>query len=68
MAPTSKLLVNKRDLAAQLSVSPRCVDYWISEHRIPYIKISARCIRFKPAEVLAALESTSEAAAKRERH
>jgi len=42
-------LVTKRVVAQAASVSPRCVDNWIAEKKIPAIKISARCIRFSLA-------------------
>lgn len=49
-------LVNKPAIARLLSVSPRTVDNFIREKKIPAIRISARCIRFHPASVLAALK------------
>ena len=55
-AGDSQGLVNKSALARLLSVSPRTVDNFIREKKIPAIKISARCIRFDPATVLAALK------------
>src|SRR5947208_13629404 len=41
--------VTKKVVARVASVSPRCVDNWIAEKKIPAIKISARCIRFSLA-------------------
>jgi hypothetical protein len=49
-------LVNKSALARILSVSPRTVDNFVRQKKIPAIKISARCIRFHPQSVLAALK------------
>jgi hypothetical protein len=49
-------LVNKPAIARLLSVSPRTVDNFIREKKIPAIRISARCIRFHPPSVLAALK------------
>jgi len=48
-------LVNKPTIARLLSVSPRTVDNFIREKKIPAIRISARCIRFHVPSVLAAL-------------
>jgi hypothetical protein len=49
-------LVNKPAIARLLSVSPRTIDNFVQQKKIPAIKISARCIRFHPASVLAALK------------
>ena len=49
-------LVNKLAIARLLSVSPRTVDNFIREKKIPAIRISARCIRFHPPSVLTALK------------
>jgi hypothetical protein len=49
-------LVNKPTIARILSVSPRTVDNFIRQKKIPAIRISARCIRFHPPSVLAALK------------
>jgi hypothetical protein len=49
-------LVNKPAIARLLSVSPRTVDNFIREKKIPAIRISPRCIRFDPKSVLAALK------------
>ena len=49
------LLVKKQDLARAVSVSCRCIDNWMRSKRIPYIRLSARCVRFHLPSVLAAL-------------
>ena len=56
MAGPEQGLVNKSAIARLLSVSPRTVDNFIREKKIPAIRISARCIRFHPPSVLAALK------------
>jgi hypothetical protein len=48
-------LVNKPTLARLLSVSPRTIDNFVREKKIPAIRISARCIRFHAPSVLGAL-------------
>jgi hypothetical protein len=55
-AGESQGLVNKLALARLLSVSPRTVDNFIRQKKIPAIRISARCIRFHPPSVLLALK------------
>jgi hypothetical protein len=49
-------LVNKPTLARLLSVSPRTVDNFVQQKKIPAIRISARCVRFHAPSVLAALK------------
>jgi len=55
-------LVRKGVVAKAASVSARTVEMWMLEKRIPYIRISPRCVRFHLPSVLAALSrSTVEA-------
>jgi hypothetical protein len=55
LAAREQGLVNKPTIARLLSVSPRTVDNFIREKKIPAIRISARCIRFHVPSVLAAV-------------
>jgi hypothetical protein len=48
-------LVKKRDVARAASVSARCVENWMAGKRIPFIRLSPRCVRFDLQRVLAAL-------------
>jgi hypothetical protein len=48
-------LVNKKAVAKAASVSCRCVDNWMAEGRIPFLKLSPRCVRFEIDRVLGAL-------------
>jgi len=48
-------LDNKKTIAQALSVSPRTIDNWMREKRIPYLRLSPRCIRFDRRAVLRAL-------------
>jgi hypothetical protein len=48
-------LVNKPTIARLVSVSPRTIDNFVREKKIPAIRISARCIRFHAPSVIAAL-------------
>jgi hypothetical protein len=45
----------KRDLCREYGVSPRTVDAWIHQRKIPYLKISPRVVRFDLTEVAKAL-------------
>jgi hypothetical protein len=51
----SLALVTKDVVARAASVSPRTIENWMGQRRIPYIRLSPRCVRFHIAGVLAAL-------------
>jgi excisionase family DNA binding protein len=44
-------LMKKADVAKALGVSIKTVDKWIQDKRIPFIRISRKCVRFNPIEV-----------------
>jgi excisionase family DNA binding protein len=48
-------LVSKQELALIVGVSPRTIDNWIAQKRIPFIRLSARLIKFNWERVKAAL-------------
>jgi hypothetical protein len=48
-------LVNKEVVASATGTCERTVENWMRQKRIPFVRISARCVRFNLAEVLAAL-------------
>jgi excisionase family DNA binding protein len=48
-------LLSKGELAAVLGVSPRTIDNWVAQKRIPYLRLSARLIKFDLARVKSAL-------------
>jgi excisionase family DNA binding protein len=48
-------LLTKQELALAVGVSPRTIDNWMAQRRIPFIRISARLIRFDLERVKAAL-------------
>jgi hypothetical protein len=48
-------LLKRNQLARALNASSRSVDNWQRQKKIPYIKISPRCVRFYLPAVLAAL-------------
>ena len=53
--PIPKRLLSKRELAAVLNVSERTVENWLSQKRIPRLRLSARLTRFNLPKVEAAL-------------
>ena len=48
-------LVTKDVVARAASVSPRTIENWMGQRRIPYIRLSPKCVRFNITSVLAAL-------------
>ena len=48
-------LVTKDVVARAASVSPRTIENWMGQRRIPYIRLSPKCVRFHITSVLAAL-------------
>jgi hypothetical protein len=49
------LLVRGEEVARALSVSPRQLEYWRTEGRIPCHKFGRRCVRYSLPAVLEAL-------------
>jgi len=45
-----KHLLNKRQVADYLGLKVYTIDAWVSQHRIPYIKLG-RLVRFDPDEI-----------------
>jgi len=54
-AADSLALVTKDVVARAASVSPRTIENWMGQRRIPYIRLSPKCVRFHITSVLAAL-------------
>jgi len=50
-----KRLLSKRELAHSLGVSPRTIENWLAEKRIPRLRLSSRLTRFSLPKVEAAL-------------
>ena len=48
-------LDNKKTIAKVASVSCRTIDAWMKAKKIPFIRLSNRCIRFNRRAVLRAL-------------
>jgi excisionase family DNA binding protein len=58
----NEFFLTKVELADRCRVSPRTIDNWISQKKIPVIKIG-RVMRYKWNDVLEALESHEVAVA-----
>ena len=50
-------LITKKELAKRLSVSIRTIEGWMQSGRVPFYRISPRCVRFEPEQVLAQLSA-----------
>jgi len=46
-----KLLLTVREVAALTGFSEGTLRHWISEMRVPVVRISARCVRFRQADI-----------------
>ena len=46
-----KLLLNVEEAAALIGVSTGTVYHWIGEKRIPVVRLSRRCVRFRRADL-----------------
>jgi hypothetical protein len=55
MATDELALLKRPQLAKAINVSPRSIDNFVAQKKIPAIRISARCVRFHLPSVLAAL-------------
>lgn len=49
-------LLTVRDLAERLRVTPTCVYRWLGENRLPAVRFSRRCVRFRESDVLQMLD------------
>jgi excisionase family DNA binding protein len=54
-AEASEFLETTKGVARATKTSPRTVQNWMRDKRIPFIRISRRCVRFDLKRVLAAL-------------
>ena len=47
----TKILHTAREVAAITGFSEGTIRHWVSEHRIPFIRISNRCVRFRREDI-----------------
>jgi excisionase family DNA binding protein len=55
-------LLTVKDVAALLRISPGSVYHWLGQQRLPCVRFSKRCVRFRSSEILALVKSLSEEA------
>lgn len=61
-------LLTVRELAERLRITPTCVYRWLGEGRLPVVRFSKRCVRFRESDVQQLLEELSNADAGSERN
>jgi hypothetical protein len=49
-------IVDRTGIAQILGVQPRTIEHWVREEKVPVFKLSARCQRFRVADVIRALQ------------
>jgi excisionase family DNA binding protein len=59
---TEKILIDIRELSALTGISVGTLYHWVSEHRIPCVKLSQRCLRFSLPAIREWLAEQSEPA------
>jgi excisionase family DNA binding protein len=57
---SAKLLINIRELSELIGLNCGTIYHFVSQGRIPVVRISSRCIRFRLADIEAWLESKLE--------
>ena len=46
-----KLLLDIRELSALIGISVGTLYHWVSESRVPCVRLSQRCLRFSVADI-----------------
>lgn len=54
-------LLTVRELAEHLRVTPTCVYRWLAADRLPAVRFSSRCVRFRESDVEKMLEQLVQA-------
>ena len=53
-------LLTVADLAERLKIAPGSIYHWVAQGRLPFIRFSARCLRFRESDVAALLDGLSD--------
>lgn len=53
-------LLTVKELAALLGVTPTCVYRWLGDSRLPAVRFSKRCVRFREKDVQELLEQFTD--------
>jgi excisionase family DNA binding protein len=51
MESGNKLLLTVREVAELLGVAPGTIFHWAAQGRLPCVRLSQRCLRFKKSEI-----------------
>jgi len=51
MTGDERILLTAREVAALTGFSEGTIRHWVSELRIPVVRISARCVRFRRSDL-----------------
>jgi excisionase family DNA binding protein len=54
-------LLTVRELAERLGISSGTAYHWISQRRLPCVRLSSRCVRFRESDVEKMLEELTQA-------
>ena len=60
-------LLTVKDAAEKLSIAPGSVYHWVSEGRLPCVRFSARCLRFRESDLSRLIDGLSESRGENER-
>ena len=52
-------LLDVTEVAQFLGLAPGTIYHLVSQRRIPVVRISARCVRFRPSDIMAWIERKS---------
>lgn len=52
----NKLLLDIEEVAALTGIKTGTLYHWVSQRRIPFVRFSARCIRFRRSDIDSWLE------------
>ncbi len=44
-------LLTVQELAERLQITPTCVYRWLAENRLPVVRFSKRCVRFRETDI-----------------
>ena len=59
--PYMDRLLTVQELAERLGISPGTAYHWLSQGRLPAVRFSKRCVRFRESEVQKMLEQLEQA-------
>ena len=52
-------LLTVKEVAERLCIAPASVYHWLSQRRLPCVRLSARCVRFRQKDLEALIEQLS---------